>query len=62
MKYAGSTEFSWFRVPVVWLAAAVLLVSLAGSAINIMIAMRHAHDALEEVAPTSRFQLPEPQG
>lgn len=62
MRYGRSTDVSWYRIPVLWLAAAVLLASLAGSAFNIMIAMRHADGALGEVAPASRFQLPARQG
>lgn len=48
----------WYRVPVLWLAGLALLASLLGCIVNIVIALDHADNALAEVAPRSRFQLP----
>ena len=47
----------WFEVPVLWLAAACLLLSLLGCIANIMISLEYADVAMAEAAPSSRFQL-----
>lgn len=47
----------WFEIPVVWLAALCLLVSLLGCIVNIVISLEYAADGMAEVAPSSRFQL-----
>ena len=48
---------AWFRQPVVWLGALILLASLAGCAVMIMLASRHA-DAPVEAGGGSVLKVP----
>ena len=38
---------AWFRQPVVWLGAAILVASIAGCIITIVLAVRHADTPVE---------------
>ena len=38
---------AWFRQPVVWLGAAILVAAIAGSIITIVLAARHADTPVE---------------
>lgn len=48
----------WYRVPVIWLGAAVLFASLAGCALMIVLASRYPAETALNVAPTV-LKIPE---
>ena len=48
----------WYRIPVVWLMALVLLASVGGCLVNIGVAWQYADNSLQEVAPGGAFLLP----
>ena len=48
----------WYRVPVVWLGAAILFGSIAGCVLMIMLASRYPEEPTPYVAP-SLLKVPE---
>jgi hypothetical protein len=48
----------WYRVPVVWLGAAILLGSIAGCVLMIMLASRYPEESTPQVG-SSLLKVPE---
>jgi len=53
-----ATNPPWYRIPVVWVMALVLLASVGGCLVNIGVAWQYADNSLQEVAPNTAFLLP----
>lgn len=51
----------WYQVPVVWVGMLALAGSILGCVLTVAVSMRHADDALADVAPGGKFQM-EPLG
>lgn len=47
----------WYQVPVLWVGILALTGSILGCVLTVAVSMRHADDALADVAPGGKFQM-----